>query len=173
MQSKSFQAGPAKRWKHDSKWGLSQVCWVYQVKGVLVQTSMAWLPQPSTPTHVTVEIRWMVPRRALSGRPKFNLSTSSPAPRWKERRRCGHSPRASPGKGVSKWWESHLMGSTEEMLKDAVILSPVFLFFMWRMYSVIACSVKIYHLWKVPGSPVIETPHFQCRRHGFDPWSGN
>ena len=21
--------------------------------------------------------------------------------------------------------------------------------------------------------PVIETPHFQCRSHGFDPWLGN
>ena len=41
-----------------------------------------------------------------------------------------------------------------------------------RMYSVIACSVKMYYLWKFPGSLVIETPHFQCRGHGFDPWSG-
>ena len=24
-----------------------------------------------------------------------------------------------------------------------------------------------------PGSPVVKTPHFHCRGHGFDPWSGN
>ena len=23
-----------------------------------------------------------------------------------------------------------------------------------------------------PGSPVVKTPHFHCREHGFDPWSG-
>ena len=23
------------------------------------------------------------------------------------------------------------------------------------------------------GAPVVKTPCFQCRRHGFDPWSGN
>ena len=23
------------------------------------------------------------------------------------------------------------------------------------------------------GSPVVKTPHSQCRRHGFDSWSGN
>ena len=26
--------------------------------------------------------------------------------------------------------------------------------------------------WKFPGSPVVETPCFQCRGHGFDPSSG-
>ena len=24
-----------------------------------------------------------------------------------------------------------------------------------------------------PGSPVVKNPHFQCRGHGFNPWSGN
>ena len=24
-----------------------------------------------------------------------------------------------------------------------------------------------------PGSPVVKTPHFPCKGHGFDPWSGN
>ena len=24
-----------------------------------------------------------------------------------------------------------------------------------------------------PGSPVLRTSHFHCRRHGFDPWLGN
>ena len=24
-----------------------------------------------------------------------------------------------------------------------------------------------------PGSPVVKTPRFHCRGHGFDPWSGN
>ena len=24
-----------------------------------------------------------------------------------------------------------------------------------------------------PGSPVVKTPCFHCRGHGFDPWSGN
>ena len=24
-----------------------------------------------------------------------------------------------------------------------------------------------------PGGPVVKTPHFQCRRHGFDSWLGN
>ena len=24
-----------------------------------------------------------------------------------------------------------------------------------------------------PGGPVVKTLHFQCRGHGFDPWSGN
>ena len=24
-----------------------------------------------------------------------------------------------------------------------------------------------------PGSPVVKTPPFHCRGHGFDPWSGN
>ena len=23
------------------------------------------------------------------------------------------------------------------------------------------------------GSPMVKTPSFQCRRHRFDPWSGN
>ena len=26
---------------------------------------------------------------------------------------------------------------------------------------------------KVPGSPVVKTPRFHCRGHGFDPWSEN
>ena len=24
-----------------------------------------------------------------------------------------------------------------------------------------------------PGGPVVKTPHFHCRGHRFDPWSGN
>ena len=24
-----------------------------------------------------------------------------------------------------------------------------------------------------PGSPVVKTPRFHCREHGFDPWLGN
>ena len=24
-----------------------------------------------------------------------------------------------------------------------------------------------------PGGPVVRTPRFHCRGHGFDPWSGN
>ena len=24
-----------------------------------------------------------------------------------------------------------------------------------------------------PRGPVVKTPHFQCKGHGFDPWSGN
>ena len=24
-----------------------------------------------------------------------------------------------------------------------------------------------------PGGPVVKTPSFQCRGHGFNPWSGN
>ena len=24
-----------------------------------------------------------------------------------------------------------------------------------------------------PGGPVVRMPHFHCRWHGFDPWSGN
>ena len=24
-----------------------------------------------------------------------------------------------------------------------------------------------------PGGPVVRAAHFHCRRHGFDPWSGN
>ena len=24
-----------------------------------------------------------------------------------------------------------------------------------------------------PGTPVVKTPRFHCRGHGFDPWSGN
>ena len=27
-------------------------------------------------------------------------------------------------------------------------------------------------LWDFPGSPVVKTPSFHCRGHGFDPWSG-
>ena len=25
----------------------------------------------------------------------------------------------------------------------------------------------------IPGGPVVRTPSFHCREHGFDPWSGN
>ena len=78
-------------------------------------------------------------------------------------------------KDCSPW--AWAFGNTRDTLDrwgtGSLGLRQVFLFFIRRMYSVIACSVKMYHLWKVPGSPVIETPHFQCRRHGFDPWSGN
>ena len=27
--------------------------------------------------------------------------------------------------------------------------------------------------WEFLGGPVVRTPHFHCREHGFDPWSGN
>ena len=27
--------------------------------------------------------------------------------------------------------------------------------------------------WDFPGGPVVKTPHFQCRGHGFSPWWGN
>ena len=27
--------------------------------------------------------------------------------------------------------------------------------------------------WGFPGCPVVKTPCFHCREHGFDPWSGN
>ena len=27
--------------------------------------------------------------------------------------------------------------------------------------------------WDFPGGPVVKTPHFQCKGHRFDPWSGN
>ena len=26
---------------------------------------------------------------------------------------------------------------------------------------------------ELPGGPVVKTPRFHCRGHGFDPWSGN
>ena len=26
--------------------------------------------------------------------------------------------------------------------------------------------------WDFPGCPVVKTLHFQCREHGFNPWSG-
>ena len=29
------------------------------------------------------------------------------------------------------------------------------------------------HLGEFPGGPVIRTPHFHCRGHRFNPWSGN
>jgi len=29
------------------------------------------------------------------------------------------------------------------------------------------------HFGDFPGSPVVRAPCFHCRRHGFDPWSGN
>ena len=32
---------------------------------------------------------------------------------------------------------------------------------------------KQYGTGEFPGSPVVRTPRFHCRRHGFDPWSGN
>jgi len=35
---------------------------------------------------------------------KFNLSTSSPAPRGEQRRKCGHKPRSSTGIEINKWW---------------------------------------------------------------------
>ena len=27
--------------------------------------------------------------------------------------------------------------------------------------------------WESPGGPVVRTPHFHCRGHRLDPWSGN
>ena len=27
--------------------------------------------------------------------------------------------------------------------------------------------------WDFPGGPAVDTPHFPCSWHGFDPWSGN
>ena len=27
--------------------------------------------------------------------------------------------------------------------------------------------------WEFPGSPVIRTPHFHCRKHRLNPWLGN
>ena len=33
--------------------------------------------------------------------------------------------------------------------------------------------VKVVYSWEFPGSPVLKAPHFHCRGHGFDPWSGN
>ena len=27
-------------------------------------------------------------------------------------------------------------------------------------------------LWDFPGDPVVKTPHFHSRGHGFNPWSG-
>ena len=38
--------------------------------------------------------------------------------------------------------------------------SPLFLFLITKIRD-------------FPGSPAVKTPHFQCRGHGFDPWSGN
>ena len=35
------------------------------------------------------------------------------------------------------------------------------------------CFLKNIHYWGFPGGPVVETPHFHCRGHGFDPWLGN
>ena len=32
---------------------------------------------------------------------------------------------------------------------------------------------KIDKSWDFPGDPVVKTPRFHCRGHGFDPWSGN
>ena len=29
------------------------------------------------------------------------------------------------------------------------------------------------HLQEFPGGPVVRTPCFHCRGHGFDPWLGN
>ena len=34
-------------------------------------------------------------------------------------------------------------------------------------------NIKSIKILDFPGSPVAKTPRFQCRGHGFDPWSGN
>ena len=34
------------------------------------------------------------------------------------------------------------------------------------------CESEV-HLRDSPGGPVVKTPHFHCRGHGFDPWPGN
>ena len=33
--------------------------------------------------------------------------------------------------------------------------------------------IKIHTLGEFPGGPVVRTLHFDCRGHGFDPWSKN
>ena len=35
-----------------------------------------------------------------------------------------------------------------------------------------SCEV-VNHCWDFPGSPVVKTPCFHCRRQGLDPWLGN
>ena len=34
-------------------------------------------------------------------------------------------------------------------------------------------AVRYAPSWDFPGGPMVKTPHFQCRRFGFDPWSGS
>ena len=49
------------------------------------------------------------------------------------------------------------MGSREEISED------------WSRWEKSVESVKVQDF---PGTPVVKTPSFHCRGHGFDPWSG-
>ena len=33
-------------------------------------------------------------------------------------------------------------------------------------------ATKVWFVSDLPGGPMIKTPRFHCRGHGFDPWSG-
>ena len=37
----------------------------------------------------------------------------------------------------------------------------------------LAVYVQMGDSWDFPGGPVVKTPHFHGRGHGFDPWWGN
>ena len=41
----------------------------------------------------------------------------------------------------------------------------------WKMTTFL--GNKSSHDWDFPGGPVVKTVCFQCKGHGFDPWSGN
>ena len=44
----------------------------------------------------------------------------------------------------------------------------------WQKMIKVVLSNKLKDCaWEFPGGPVVRTPCFHCRGHGFDPWSGN
>lgn len=68
--------------------------------------------------------------------------------------------------GHSRTWLTH-PGKAAPLCSEAVptLLSSALPLRVFKMSKIVS--------WDLPGGPVVETPHFQCRELRFNPRSGN
>ena len=59
------------------------------------------------------------------------------------------------------------------LLPHLFIYSIIYLYPCGLLAIYFTLWVTIQHFWDFPGGPVVKTPCFHCRGHGFDPWLGH
>ena len=138
------------------------------------------IPPPPHPTPPHTQTRDRCPKFPSSPRqgplktrpPLLDNSTVAPEPNTHSPRTPGYLKRCTlhqKRRKKKKTLKKRYMSSTQLSYKTVSSSQLILLYNKWSLFR-----HSISKKGRGPlGSPVVPTLHFQCRRHGFDPWLGN